>query len=57
MATHTYSDGSKIELGSKPGKGWIAVLKEGPEAVKRTITGRAAIRVQPEDTTRPDRDF
>lgn len=62
--THTYSDGSQIELGSEPGKGWIAVLKDRhlaseEEAAqrKRTITGRKAIRVQPQDTTRPDRDF
>ncbi|MET3352337.1 UNVERIFIED_ORG: hypothetical protein ABID33_000220 [Xanthobacter viscosus] len=30
--TRTYSDGSKIELGSEPGKGWIAVLKASHEA-------------------------
>ncbi len=27
------------------------------EPKKRTITGRKAIRVQPEDTTRPEREF
>lgn len=27
------------------------------ETKKRTITGRKAIRVQPETTTRPDREF
>ena len=31
---------------------------EKPEAQpRRTITGRAAIRVKPEETTRPDREF
>ena len=35
----------------------LDVAKEGPDAVKRAITGRAAIRVQPEQTPRPDRDF
>lgn len=62
--TRTYSDGSKIELGSEPGKGWVAVLKARHEASeaeaaqrKRTIIGRKATRVQPEQTTRPDRDF
>lgn len=38
--TRTYSDGSTIELGSEPGKGWIAVLKQGPDAVKRAIAPR-----------------
>lgn len=28
-----------------------------PEPKKRTITGRKAIRVRPEDTTRPEREF
>lgn len=28
-----------------------------PEPKRRTITGRAALRVQPETTTRPDREF
>lgn len=58
--THTYSDGSQIELGSEPGKGWIAVLKQGPDAVKRAIaprqiTGRKAILV--DDMTKPGRSY
>ncbi|MFG1304171.1 hypothetical protein V5F34_08530 [Xanthobacter autotrophicus] len=53
---HTYSDGSQIELGSPPGKGWLAVVKEGPEAVRK-VTGRGALRMKPEETTRPDREF
>ena len=60
--THTYSDGSQIELGSEPGKGWIAVLKtrhqasetEAPKR-KRQITGRAALRV--DDMTQPGRSY
>lgn len=28
-----------------------------PAPRKRTITGRAALRIQPSDTTQPDRDF
>lgn len=30
--THTYSDGSKIELGSEPGKGCLSVLKARHQA-------------------------
>lgn len=60
--THTYSDGSQIELGSEPGKGWIAVLKARHEASeaeavqrKRTIIGRKAILV--DDLTQPGRSY
>lgn len=60
--THTYSDGSKIELGSEPGKGWIAVLKarhlaSEAEAAqrKRTIIGRKAILV--DDLSQPGRSY
>lgn len=49
--THTYSDGSKIELGTEPGK-----RRHQVEAT-RPATGRAALRLPPEQTTRPDRDF
>lgn len=32
---HTYSDGSQIELGGEPGKGWLEALK-----TKGTTEGR-----------------
>lgn len=55
--THTYSDGSRIELGAEPGKGWLATLAarsrdENPAPRKRRIIGRTALRV--DDVTRPE---
>ena len=51
--THTYSDGSQIELGG--GIGWVRILQgedpakpaTSPAPRKRKIIGREALRAQP----------
>lgn len=51
--THTYSDGSQIELGSAPGKGWLSTLQaQAQTATPRKRRGWALVEALKEEEAR-----